>query len=289
MKTHPQLRLLGFAICYRILACNASPLTAVPISIRTEPIVQALGDLSSRPARGSKLCDAAELGTLNNAIQDLKLLTAAAAKVLLTPGASQTDPVRSYLGDISDNDLASIVQLRYTNVQNFYPSGTIKTKTDIDDNNVMWFWCPAGQQNLEVSECLQKEKGVMVQNSFAVNNNVGVGEALYSSIALCPKFFTGRSLRDEVNVYRRSGGTNSFDIPTTPALSPEDKLKNAESFALLAFLAYADPDRFRQAPTISREGPTSRESGQTSTEAEPDCQNDSSDPPSVPAPAAAAP
>ncbi|KAJ6501771.1 hypothetical protein DFH09DRAFT_1335893 [Mycena vulgaris] len=218
MKTHSQLRLLGFAICYRILACNASPLTAVPISIRTEPMVQALGDLSSRPARGSKLCDAAELGTLNNAIRDLKLLTAAAAKVLLAPGASQTEPVRSYLGDISDNDLASIVQLRYTNVQDFYPSGTIKTKTDTDDNNVMWFWCPAGPQNMEVSQCLQKEKGVIVKNSFAVNTNFGEPGAEYSSIALCPRFFTGRSLLDEVNVYRRSGGANGFDTPTTPGV-----------------------------------------------------------------------
>lgn len=119
---------------------------------------------------------------------------------------------------MSDDDLSNIVRLRYTNVQNFFPTGELETETTETDSNLLYFFCPSGQQYLEASECRMKVNGVWVENSFAVNGNVEDGNS-FNTMALCPRFFNGNSLQQQVAAYQQSkstGALDSFDTPTTP-------------------------------------------------------------------------
>ncbi|KAJ7474195.1 hypothetical protein FB451DRAFT_1174710 [Mycena latifolia] len=181
---------------------------------------------------------------------------------------------------ITPEALKALVQLRYANVQDFFsdvPHPNWKPQKMVDPNGQLplYFSCPSGTAQLQASRCNYKDGNRKNVESFAVTSSI-LEHSDFDEIALCPKFFDAagtRSSADEVKLYqaaKKKGNMNSFDAPKTPgvamqstnmgdatddpattpaqyyysALSDSKKLENAENFALLGFLAHADPGRF---------------------------------------------
>lgn len=108
MKLHSPCILRGASLLFVALTCHASPLSNAEVSRRSDSLVKVL--TSKRPPRLGNLCTSDDIEKLQGGISDLKLLTTAAAKILVKPGASQLEPVQAYLGSgISPQIKSSVV------------------------------------------------------------------------------------------------------------------------------------------------------------------------------------
>ncbi|KAJ7036980.1 hypothetical protein C8F04DRAFT_1094022 [Mycena alexandri] len=268
---------LGLILLLALQTASASPFPGYRPRAASTVKVLVQNTAVRTSSRATTYCSEAQVTSIKQAIRDLQLLAGAAEKVLSATGAFQSSPVKAYLGDITANALTSLVNLRYTNVKNFWAGVDIAleevTDTTAEDNS-LYLYCPPSST---------KACSSTYGTSYAFASIKGEADAMLNEIAFCPKSFEGHPLADQTRSFQRQKTIDKFTAPSTlglvllhesqhsitvmqttdmsnvledvnkasaltpqtcSALDPADKLKNAENVALLAFVAYAGPDRF---------------------------------------------
>ncbi|TDL23489.1 hypothetical protein BD410DRAFT_838970, partial [Rickenella mellea] len=222
----------------------ASNSVAGPLSRRSAVTLQVLNDSVDKKLG----CSATQIAILRGAIADAIPISIGAATTLSQPNVVTTEGVKTFLGSITEIDLASQVPRRFTNVAHGL-SGQLTEITDLDEGNsaqTLRFYCPAkGTTEAEGNPCQS--------TSDAVAENFAEGSS--NKIALCPSFFAGVSRATDVESYEASRVAEKislFGAPGNPDAKPSSCLllskgkraKNAENWALVSFVINADPGRF---------------------------------------------
>ncbi|KAJ7461350.1 hypothetical protein B0H11DRAFT_2056862 [Mycena galericulata] len=237
-----------------------------------------------------------DLGTLTAAAQ--KVLSPTDSAV------SNSEPIQSFLGPITSDALNSLVTLRYSQVQEFWSGveQTLEqVKETTTGDKTLYLYCPpngndpdgctagadssyaftsnAGEKDAEFNEIAlcpkffqdkslssqvttyQTDQRRNMKTDFTPLTNVGVvllHESQHSLSAL--QSTDGADILEDL----KNGGITAYTPKLCAALSPEDRQKNAENIAIVAFLAYADPSRFQQpeaGPATDCDGDSQMSSG----------------------------
>ncbi|KAJ7449398.1 hypothetical protein B0H11DRAFT_2078568 [Mycena galericulata] len=188
-----------------------------------------------RTSRTTNYCSDGQFETIQTAILDLGTLTAAAQKMLspTDSGASNSEPIQSFLGPITPDAFNSLVTLRYSQVQEFW-SGVDKTLEQVKETT------PGDKTLYFQATTYQIDQRRNRKTDFTPLTNILLHESQHSLSAL--------QSTDKTDILEdlKNGGVTAYSPKSCAALSPEKRQKNAENIAIVAFLAYADPSRFQQ-------------------------------------------
>ncbi|KAJ7474201.1 hypothetical protein FB451DRAFT_1174714 [Mycena latifolia] len=237
MYTSQQSLLWGLSILL-----SASHAASFPVDTRSSgpPTFKVLaykGDIkptSQTSEYADSFCHQAQIPFIQGGIQVAQELATEAAQLLSQPNAFQSEVVASFLGRKTTPELLeSLVKLRFTNVAQSLSKATLVQVAAIDTSG--------NDKDSSVTTYKADVSNPNRMNTFSAPNSPGITilhEAQHNLLIL-----QSNDPKD-----------NAFDNYISPSdctkttITAARKQVNAENFALLGFLAHADPARFKPPP-----------------------------------------
>ncbi|KAJ7116272.1 hypothetical protein C8R43DRAFT_960939 [Mycena crocata] len=247
---------------------NASPLAALlsrdQSATKVKIMVSDPNAATRSSTRTSTLCSSDQVNIVKQAILDLGTLAEAAKTVLALANNDivQLEPVQTFLGDIDGVEaLNSLVNLRYSNVQNFW-AGIDKSLVGVQamkpGDGTLYLYCAAAADayckssyafTILLHESQHSLNALQTTDLSNILEDLPVRDSKQDSDSEQDSESEQDSDSEKDSDSEQDSDSKEEPIKavtpkTCTELDPEKRSKNAENIALLAFVAHADRDRF---------------------------------------------